>query len=263
MALTLGVHWFRQDLRLKNNPSLKFLSKKVDEIIPIYIFDPKERIGSVSKWWLEQSLYSLDETISELDGRLNIFIGKPEHIILSILSNNKIKYISWNRLYDPYIIKRDKKIKSSITLSEVVCKTHNGFLLNEPWDIKNNSGSFFKVFTPYWRNCNEIIKQKSFEKNLQIRKFANLKLKNIKKIKDLELINKNMKWIEKIKNNWMPGENNAQKKLNEYINYKANKYNSGRDRPDQNLTSKLSPYLHFGEISPIQIYHQVSSSKKN
>ena len=75
MGLIKGVHWFRYDLRLKNNPSLNSLSKKVDEIIPIYIFDPKERIGSASKWWLEQSLHSLDQTIIKLGGHLNIFIG--------------------------------------------------------------------------------------------------------------------------------------------------------------------------------------------
>ena len=75
MTLKLGIHWFRQDLRLSQNPSLQALSKKVDEIIPIYIYDPKQRIGSVSKWWLEKSLKSLKDNIEKKNGKLNIFIG--------------------------------------------------------------------------------------------------------------------------------------------------------------------------------------------
>ena len=63
MTLKLGIHWFRQDLRLSHNPSLIALSKKVDKIIPIYIVDPNQRIGSVSKWWLEQSLKNLSDNI--------------------------------------------------------------------------------------------------------------------------------------------------------------------------------------------------------
>ena len=71
-----------------------------------------------------------------------------------------------------------------------------------------------------------------------------------------------MKWISKINNCWSPGEKNAQIKLKEFLDNKANNYSIGRDRPDQNLTSKLSPYLHFGEISPIEIYSKVNTSKK-
>ena len=65
MKLKFGIHWFRQDLRISQNPSLEALSKKVDQIVPIYILDPKQRIGSVSKWWLEQSLRNLSNNIEK------------------------------------------------------------------------------------------------------------------------------------------------------------------------------------------------------
>ena len=85
MTLKLGVHWFRQDLRLDYNPSLEALAKRVDKIIPIYIFDPKQRIGSVSRWWLEQSLKSLSDSIEIQNGKLNIFLGNPYEIISSLV----------------------------------------------------------------------------------------------------------------------------------------------------------------------------------
>ena len=79
MTLKLGVHWFRQDLRLLNNPSLETLAQRVDEIIPIYIIDPKQKIGSTSKWWLEQSLNSLNNDIKKKMGN-SIFL-KAIHLI--------------------------------------------------------------------------------------------------------------------------------------------------------------------------------------
>ena len=81
MAVKLGIHWFRQDLRLNNNPSIEALSKQVDKIIPIFIFDPKQRMGSVSKCWLEKSLESLSDAIAKRNGKLNIFVGNPFDVI--------------------------------------------------------------------------------------------------------------------------------------------------------------------------------------
>ena len=172
MVATYGIHWFRQDLRLRENPSLLSLSKKVDQIIPIYILDLNQRIGSTSKWWLEKSLISLYDSIQKHNGKLNIFAGDPEKIISSILKNSNVKYVSWNRLYDPYSIKRDTKIKSIVTSSKIECDSHNGYLLNEPWNIKNKSGTFFKVFTPYWRHCDELLKLKDIKfKNTKIERY--------------------------------------------------------------------------------------------
>ena len=261
MTLKLGIHWFRQDLRLANNPALEALAKDVDEIIPIYIIDPKQRMGSVSKWWLEQSLKSLSNDIEKKNGKLNIFEGSPFDIIKSLNLDKSIEFFYWNRLYDSYSINRDKKIKSFLKSSDVCCETFNGYLLNEPWDIKNKSGTFFKVFTPYWRHCNDITKTKKFIEKSKVIKFSNLNLKKAKKSQDLNLINKKMKWTNKINENWLPGEKNAQTQLEQFLTNKANHYSVGRDRPDQNLTSKLSPYLHFGEISSIKIYNHVSASK--
>ena len=178
MTLRFGVHWFRQDLRLAHNPSLEILAGRVDQIIPIYIIDPKQVIGSTSKWWLEQSLNSLSIDIEKRNGKLNVFEGDPLDIISSLISDKTIECFYWNRLYDFYSIKRDKKIKSFLRLNNIECETFNGYLLNEPWEIKNKSGSFFKVFTPYWRHCINIIQNKKFNKKTYNTKLFNSILKN-------------------------------------------------------------------------------------
>ena len=262
MIVTYGIHWFRQDLRLKKNPSILSLSNKVDQIIPIYIFDSNQRIGSTSKWWLEESLISLYHSIKKHNGKLNIFSGDPAKIISSILKISNVKCLSWNRLYDPYSIKRDTKIKSLVTSFKKECDSHNGYLLNEPWSVKNKSGTFFKVFTPYWRHCDEVLKQKDYKfKKIKIN-YANSKFKNEITIHDLNLTNKKDKWTKKIEKYWIPGESNAKLQLKKYISEKANNYSIGRDRPDKIFTSKLSPYLHFGEISVLEVYSTVNNEKK-
>ena len=159
--------------------------------------------------------------IEKKNGKLKIFVGNPSDIIKSLILNKNIECFYWNRLYDPYSITRDKKIKSLLKLEDINCVTFNGYLLNEPWEIKNKSGSFFKVFTPYWRHCNEIIRNRKHNKKIQNIKFYNLNLKNSKNIEDLNLTNKKLKWTDKIHKHWSPGENNAQLQLQEFINKKA------------------------------------------
>ena len=108
----VGIHWFRLDLRLNDNPALYQLSKEVDTIIPIYIYEENIQIGEASKCWLEKSLESLDNELSKLDSKLYVFKGDPKKIIHKIIEDNNILCFTWNRLYDKHSVKRDKEIKS-------------------------------------------------------------------------------------------------------------------------------------------------------
>ena len=165
-------------------------------------------------------------------------------------------------MYDSHSISRDKKIKSLLKQEGINCRTFNSYLLNEPWEIKNKTGSFFKVFTPYWRHCNETIRNRIFKLKIQKIKFCNHNLKNSKNIQDLNLTNKKLKWTDKINKYWLPGEQNAQLQLQEFINNKADNYSIGRDRPDQNLTSRLSPYLHLVKFHQSRYMIKLEHQKK-
>ena len=257
-----GIHWFRLDLRLNDNPALDQLSKEVDTVIPIYIYDETIDIGQASKCWLEKSLEKLNAELNKFNSRLYVFRGNPKKIINKIIDSKKISSFTWNTLYDKYSIKRDKEIKSFLINKSITCTTLNGYLLSEPWDIKNKSGSFFKVFTPFWKTNLEILLSHrlklSSSKNYNFyNKAMNFNLKN----HELKLNVPKKKWMKKILFHWNIGEEAAKSKLKNFINKKLYNYGFGRDRPDTEFTSKISPHLHFGEISPKRIFFEVMESK--
>ena len=137
MADKIGIHWFRLDLRLNDNPSLIYLNKEVDKIIPVFIYDENTALGQASKCWLEKSLEILHNELCRLDSKLYLFKGDPKKIINKIILENNISSVSWNRLYDKHSIERDKDIKSSLIKKSIDCNSFNGYLLSEPWEIKN------------------------------------------------------------------------------------------------------------------------------
>jgi len=256
----LGIHWFRLDLRLNDNPSINYLTSVVDKIIPIYIYEDNIEIGEASKCWLEKSLENLHIDLSKLNSKLYVFRGNPKKIINNIISDNNISIVSWNRLYDKHSIERDKGIKSSLIKKSINCNSFNGYLLSEPWEIKNKSGSFFRVFTPFWKanfeRLSNILEPQSSKKNI----FYNEDINSSLTINELALNTPKKEWMNKILSNWDIGENAAKLKLKKFISNKLYNYGIGRDRPDTDFTSKMSPHLHFGEISPKTIFSKVINS---
>ena len=262
MSSKIGIHWFRFDLRINDNPSIFEISKEVNSVLPIYIYDEGIEIGSASKCWLKKSLQSLNLELNKINSKLYVFQGEPKKIFSNILSNKKITHVYWNRLYDDHSIQRDKNIKSYLLKRSIICKSYNGYLLSEPWEIKNKSGSFFKVFTPFWISNFEVLQNKknqlnSSKKNIFYNKIID---KNLA-INDLGLDLPKKKWMDEMFVKWKVGEEEAKKKLKYFIKNKLFDYGLGRDRPDIEYTSKLSPHLHFGEISPKRIYYEVMKSK--
>ena len=256
-----GIFWFRQDLRLHDNLGLQNLVAECKKIIPVFILDENDKIGSASKWWLYNSLDSLNTSLKLKDSRLFYFKGNPIDIFLQLASDYKITNIYWNRLYDKYSIRRDTIIKKKLSDSNVKVETFRGSLINEPWKIKNKSNSFFKVFTPYWNKCiEEIGSIKLLKPPKKIQTFFIQSPISIDK-EEFQLIPNKSLWVKEIEKNWIPGETQALVNFKTFKDKIIENYDQGRDRPDKNYTSRLSPHLHFGEISPERIFVEVDKKK--
>ncbi len=261
MEKRVNIHWFRTDLRLNDNPAL-LKSTENAELIPIYIFDENImanfKQGEASLTWLYDSLKLLDKS---LNNNLFILKGNPLQILKEFKINNDISGIYWNRNYAPWEIERDNAIKKEMKKLDVNCETFNGYLLWEPWEVVKNDGTPYKVFTPFYKKgcLGSAPPRTPLPKPSKI-KYANKVINNY----EINIFNKNRKnWQKKILSSALIGEKKAMDKLDFFIQNGLNYYKEGRNFPSQDNVSRLAPNLHFGEISPNQIWHKISKFENN
>ena len=251
-----SIVWFRQDLRLEDNPAL-FEAAKTGDILPIYILDDDNsgdwKMGGASRVWLHYSLSSLNKC---LDDNLVLLTGNPITLIPLLVKLINADGVYWNRCYEPWRINRDKKLKENLNKLNIEVKSFNGSLLWEPWTVTKKDGSPYKVFSPFYKKgCllreNQIRDLYPRPKTLT---FCGIpSLKQIKTLDELFLL-PNESWHNKIVENWDIGERGAQEKLKHIVSKKLKDYKKGRDFPSLETTSGLSPHIHFGELSPNQIW---------
>jgi len=252
-----SIYWFRQDLRLNDNPALTE-SVKNGSIIPIYILDnnnPKDhKMGAASRLWLH---YSLIELKKQLESNLIVAEGNPEDILFDICKKETVKNIFWNRVYEPWGIDRDKKIKENLSKNDIEINSFNGSLLWEPWEALKDDGTPYRVFTPYFRRgcMNAAPPRRPIPKP---EKIIYHQLKNFKNslISDLSLLPKR-EWKDDLLINWDIGEKGAQSRLDEFVENELDGYKEGRNFPTNKNVSRLSPYLHWGEVSPNTVWYKV------
>lgn len=257
--MSTAIVWFRQDLRLKDNPAFFEACSKYDNIIPLYILDDKSSfLGEAQAWWLHHSLFALKNSLAHNLG-LNLILrkGEPFEILLDLMNELSIAAVYWNRCYEPMRIAKDKKIKSTLQEMGIDVLSFNGSLLNEPWTIQNQSGAFFKVFTPYWKAARQALVVTPAKIVTHCPKSIEIRSEEIDEWQLLPRLN----WASQFEQSWTPGEKGAKERLSQFISHHLNGYKMNRDIPEKAATSYLSPHLHFGEISPSEILREVEYKK--
>lgn len=245
--------WFRQDLRVQDNPALVKACQQ-GTVIPLYILDDLNAgdvaMGEASRWWLHHTLQSLN---ASLNNQLNIISGNPLEIIPKLTQKYNIHAVYWNRCYEPWRIQRDKKIKYILKEKNIEVESFNASLLWEPWEINKNDGTPYKVFTPYYqRGCLNTITPRE-----PINKPKLMELVSIDESMDLIQLNllPTINWDASLKKRWSISETAAHKQLKSFLSDGINRYKEGRNFPTEHAISNLSPYLHFGQISPNQAWY--------
>jgi len=256
--------WFRNDLRLADNPALLNAMSSYSYIVPVFIYAPQEEgnwsPGAASRWWLHHSLAALSESLTQMHMQLIIQQGSVPKTLLRIAQEVFAKAIFYNRCYEPWAREQEQRVFDIFTQANVEIHSYNANLLLQPEQILNKSNTPFKVFTPFWKTLcalpepePPLPKPRSLSHLPLITKGSALKSL---KIQDLQLL-PNVNWTTGIRESWQPGEKGAQAALRKFLKSGLSNYSQGRDRPDLSVVSRLSPYLHFGEISPRIIWHAV------
>ncbi len=253
------IVWFRQNLRLHDNPALHSAAAQKVPLLLVYIDDTTLKpwqAGGASRWWLHHSLQSLAALLAEnYQATLACYQGAPLAILQELIKQTQADTVYWDRCYEPQAIARDTQIKATLTAAGVKAKGFNCALLKEPWETLNKSQQPFKVFTPFWRNLQKLDMRAILPKP---RKLTPLTLSSMSIAECIPL--PNITWYETMATLWHPGEIGAKANLAKFLQYRLKDYKIQRNRPDIEHTSKLSPHLHFGEISPIQIWHAAMSN---
>lgn len=256
MKQSNSIFWFRQDLRLCDNPGL-IEASKLGQVLPIYILDDLSpspfKIGGASQVYLHHSLASLNQSLKD---HLNVYVGDSKEIIFQLIKKYNIENIFWNRCYEPWRLSDDALIEAKLKSLNINYAVFNGSYLWAPEEVQKKDGSYYKVFGAYKRRVYFLEPRKPLPspENLTLMKDHG----NATTLDDLRLIQKNL-WQNKIIEHWTFGEVAAQNKLDSFLHRYLSGYKKGRDYPGSEQTSRLSVNLHFGEISPHQIWHAVNS----
>lgn len=249
-----SIVWFRRDLRLDDNPALAAAAARGAPVLPLFILDPEEETGGASLWWLHGSLAALSDSLSRLGPPLVLRRGGPADILPAIAAEIGAGAVFWNRCYEPRAVERDKALKSALTEKGIEVQSFAASLLAEPWEVKTGSGGPYKVFTPFWR----ALSQFDFDAPLAPpRKLARVKDIATDHLDEWALLPSKPDWAGGLRETWTPGEAGAQKRLAGFVDEAMVDYPDARDLPDREGTSRLSPHLHWGDISPRRIWHVV------
>lgn len=249
-----AIVWFRRDLRLADNPALTAACAAHERVLPVYIHAPEEEgdwaPGAASRWWLHHSLSALSVGLAQKGGGLHLRAGDSLESLLALCHTTGAKAVYWNRCYEPAAIARDTRIKAALRAQGIEAESFQATLWIEPWQVTTKQGDPYRVFTPFWRAVRPHVTPAA---PLAVPAMRFATAAGGLSLDALELLPR-IGWDGGLKEAWTPGEQGAQEALELFADDALSGYARLRDLPARHGTSRLSPHLHFGEISPRQIF---------
>jgi deoxyribodipyrimidine photo-lyase len=265
MAVTPSVVWFRDDLRLDDNPALLAAIRRGEPVVAVYVLDEESAgirpYGGAAKWWLHGSLASLARGLVELGARLVLRRGPAESILPSLVAETGAGAVFWNRRYGAAERAVDARLKTALRNEGVEVASFAASLLYEPWVIANGQGAPYSVFTPFWRACQQAPPPRApMDAPTAIGGWAGQVATDA--FDGWGLLPTRPDWAGGLRDAWEPGEASAHRLLEEFLTDKLEVYADERDVPAQSATSGLSPHLRWGEISPHRVLHETEAARR-
>jgi deoxyribodipyrimidine photo-lyase len=249
------IVWLRRDLRLRDQAAFVAAAASERPVIPVYVLDddtPKHRrMGAASRWWLHHSLTRLDADLRAMGSQLVLRRGKSHEALSAIRRETGARTVHAIRHYEPWWRNAEKAVGKALDL-----RLHDGNYLSRPGSVLTGAGQPYKIFTPFWRALSERMpppQPSPAPKQLTAPEFWPAS----DSLDDWQLLPANPDWAGGMRAEWTPGEVGALQRLEAFVDGAA-LYGERRNLPSEEGTSRLSPHLHFGEISPATVWHSVS-----
>jgi deoxyribodipyrimidine photo-lyase len=255
-----AVVWLRDDLRIADNPALTAAAERGGPVLVVFVLDDDSDevrpIGSASRWWLHHSLASLAERLGELGAPLVLRRGPAERVIPRLVEESGAGAVYWNRRYSAARA-IDARLKARLREQGIEAASHAANLLFEPHTVTNGSGDPYRVYTPFWRACRQRDVGPLVPAPSRVRAPAEPVPSD--PLDSWHLLPTTPDWAGGLRDTWVPGEPDAAAALDEFVDGALADYGL-RDQPSRSVTSRLSPRLRFGELSPVQVWHRLTAA---
>lgn len=260
--MTTALVWFRRDLRLADNEALAAAIAEHTAVVPVFIWNPGDDPlwpqGAASRWYLRESLAALASELTARGSRLLELHGDPVALLPQLARACDATAVYWSRRYEPSALRGEAAAEAALQQWGIAAHPHTGSLLVEPWAITSRTGAPYQVFTPYWRE---------FLANVRVQKplAAPGHLPGPARWPAPHAVASTAapaRWEQKLAAHWVAGEIAARDVLREFVAQPADRYTAARDRVDLDATSRLSPRLHHGELSPRQVWAAIGTAAR-
>jgi deoxyribodipyrimidine photo-lyase len=260
--------WFRDDHRLSDHPALAAAAASGRPVLCLAVLDetsPGTRpLGGAARWWLHGSLDALDRSLRARGAELCLFEGPAADIVPEVAARTQASLVTWNRRHTRAEAAIDDATEAKLRSRGIAVESFSGRYLNEPGSVRSKADRPFMVFTPYLRAVRSRGEPAApTPAPRRIRGAAAGCLDGMRvELASLGLEPTHPDWAAPFRALWRRGEAAAQDRLSDFLAERFSGYAHNRDRPGLEGTSRLSPHLRFGEISPRQVWHAVTAAAR-
>lgn len=273
--MTRTLVWFRDDLRTADHPALRAAvehATAADQhagVVGLYVLDdhtPGIRpLGGAARWWLHHALESLKEELADLGIPLLIRAGDPYEVVTQVAAEVSADRVHWSRRCGHAERQLDAAVKKQLPQQQVEAESFPGTLLHEPWTLQTTTGGPYKVFTPFWNalSADPPREPEPAPPSIGAISSATSSLTGagvpLGDVADLDLLPTAPDWAGGLRRTWDATEKGGHAQLHRFVGELAEQYDDARDQPALNGTSRLSPYLRWGQLSPFQVWEEASA----
>jgi deoxyribodipyrimidine photo-lyase len=261
MAETPVIVWFRNDLRLGDHPALKAAIDSNGPVLAVFVLDDEAagqwKLGGASRWWLHHSLERLGDALREKGCQLVLKRGKTVEEIAGLAAKVGAETVVCSRSFEPWARQLEEDVHQRLSKDGRQLRRFAGTLLHDPDTLLTKTGGPYKVFSPFWRALGGQAQRGPLRAPPHFKTFdGNVASDDLAK---WGLLPTKPDWAGGLRETWTPGEEGARQRLDRFLDEAIDDYPAGRDRPGVESTSRLSPHLHRGEISPAYIWDRVNA----
>jgi deoxyribodipyrimidine photo-lyase len=254
------VVWLRDDLRLDDNPALAEAAETGQPVVLLYVLDEESPdirpLGGAQRWWLHHSLQAFAGSLRKLGADLVLRRGEAGREVADVVKSAGARRLLFNRRYDRAGRAVDDALAEALGNDVAVdCFTAN--ILHEPERVSTKSGGYYKVYTPFWRNVSETEPRDPIDAPRKLRVPKSLTRSD--KLSDWQLRPTGPDWSKGLRSFWEVGEAAAHRRFAAFCDDHLGTYQDGRDRMSVDATSRMSPHLRWGEISPYRLWHMATA----